>query len=205
MRAKRASISGGMLNFGAWSSTSVLRFFVVYSHAEVLTRLRSFNPAEADLLFGCSSTQRSHEPLTERPWDEQRACGDRNAIVAETESAFDETALWLGASARPGGRAAAAGGVALPRSSGRDLGAARARARWRRRAAARLGPGRRRPGRALSLAARLPGHRRRAGPVAFDGRGRDPPRRAHACAGRLAGRAAARGRAGERRQSFAAS
>ena len=36
----------------------------------------------------------SHEPLTERPWDEDRVRAAIAAIVAETESAFDETELW---------------------------------------------------------------------------------------------------------------
>ena len=36
----------------------------------------------------------SHEPLTERPWDEGSARAAIAAIVAETESAFDEAELW---------------------------------------------------------------------------------------------------------------
>ena len=36
----------------------------------------------------------SHEPLTDRPWDEDRVRAAIAAIVAETESAFDEAELW---------------------------------------------------------------------------------------------------------------
>ena len=36
----------------------------------------------------------SHEPLTDRPWDEGRVRAAIAAIVAETESAFDDTELW---------------------------------------------------------------------------------------------------------------
>jgi hypothetical protein len=36
----------------------------------------------------------SHEQLTERPWDPDRARAAIGRIVAETESSFDETALW---------------------------------------------------------------------------------------------------------------
>ena len=36
----------------------------------------------------------SHEPLTERPWDEDRVRAAIAAIVAETEGAFDEAELW---------------------------------------------------------------------------------------------------------------
>ncbi len=36
----------------------------------------------------------SHEPLTERPWDERRARAAIAAVVADAESAFDDDALW---------------------------------------------------------------------------------------------------------------
>ena len=37
----------------------------------------------------------SHEPVTERPWDEGCVRAALVAIVAETEQAFDEGSLWL--------------------------------------------------------------------------------------------------------------
>ena len=36
----------------------------------------------------------SHEPLTEHPWDAERVRAAIREIVAETESAFDESELW---------------------------------------------------------------------------------------------------------------
>ncbi len=36
----------------------------------------------------------SHEPLTERPWDELRARAAIAAVVADAEDAFDDTRLW---------------------------------------------------------------------------------------------------------------
>jgi lantibiotic modifying enzyme len=36
----------------------------------------------------------SHEPITERPWDERRARVAIAAVVADAESAFDEQSLW---------------------------------------------------------------------------------------------------------------
>ncbi len=36
----------------------------------------------------------SHEPVTERPWDERRARAAIAGVVTETEAAFDEEALW---------------------------------------------------------------------------------------------------------------
>lgn len=36
----------------------------------------------------------SHEPLTDRPWDDGRARAAIAAVVADAESAFDEDALW---------------------------------------------------------------------------------------------------------------
>ena len=35
-----------------------------------------------------------HEPLSERPWDEDRVRAAIAAIVADTENAFDENELW---------------------------------------------------------------------------------------------------------------
>jgi hypothetical protein len=59
----------------------------------------------------------SHEPLTERPWDEDRARAAIAAIAADTESAFDGDALW------PAHPVDAADGP-LPRVSTVYLGAA---------------------------------------------------------------------------------
>ena len=144
----------------------------------------------------------SHEPLTERPWDEDRVRAAIAAIVAETESAFDESGALARPSARPGRRAAAGRVVALPRRLGRDLGAARARARRPRRPRPRLGARRRPAGRALPGPAGLPGCRRGNRSLAADGRVRDPARRAHARPRALAGGVAARGGAGERLESL---
>ena len=105
-----------------------------------------------------------------------------------------------GSSARLRGRPARAGEVPLPRCRRGDLVPARARTRRGRRAPAGLEGRRHQPRRRLSRRARLPRRRERTCSVSLDGRGGDPARRAHARARRMAGAAAARGCACERRE-----
>ena len=144
----------------------------------------------------------SHEPLTERPWDEDSARAAIAEIVAETEGAFDEAELWPAHPRDLEDGPLPARVVPLPRRLGRDLGAARARARGPRRPRPRLGARRRRAGRALPGPARLPGSSARA-PVPSLLMGEAGILLvAHTLApAPLAGGVAARGGAGERRES----
>ena len=142
----------------------------------------------------------SHEPLTERPWDEVGARAAIAEIVAETEGAFDEAELWP---AHP--RDLEDG--PLPAVSSLYLGASGviwALHELERAGLVDLGRD------WAPVAVGLVEHYRAepdfqdvsegTSPVAADGRGGDPARRAHACAGAVAGGAAARGGAGERRE-----
>ena len=107
------------------------------------------------------------------------------------------------ASTRRGGQRAASRSrrLALPRRSRGHLGVARARTVRSGRDGAGLVRRGAHPARPLPRGARLSDQGRRA--VALDGRGGDPPRRAHARPRRLAGGAAARRRAWQRRQPLA--
>ena len=129
----------------------------------------------------------SHEPLTERPWDEGRVRAAIAAIVAETESAFDEAELWP---AHP--RDLDDG--PLPAVSSLYLGASGviwALHELERAGLVDLGRD------WAPVAVGLVEHYRAqpdfqdvgegAAPVAADGRGGDPARRAHARARALAG------------------
>ena len=101
----------------------------------------------------------SHEPLTDRPWDEDRVRAAIAAIVAETESAFDEGELWPAHPRDLDDGPLPAVSSLYPGRLGGDLGAARARARRPRRPQPRLGARRRPAGRALPGPAGLPGSR----------------------------------------------
>ena len=144
----------------------------------------------------------SHEPLTERPWDEVGARAAIAEIVAETEGAFDEAELWP---AHP--RDLDDG--PLPAVSSLYLGAAGviwALHELERAGLADLGRD------WAPIAVGLVEHYRAqpdfqdvsegTSSVAADGRGGDPARRAHACTGAVAGGVASRGGTGERREPF---
>ena len=146
----------------------------------------------------------SHEPLTDRPWDDRRAreaiavgrCrsgerirrgvryGPRTRSTRRTARSQSVASLYLGAS-----------GVIWAFHELEHAGLAELQRDWAPVAVRLAERYPAQPG--------FPGPRLRAGAVAPHGRGRDPARRAHPRPGRVAGGAAARGGAGERRQPLA--